>query len=291
MITKHQYTLHERHSITRVGCSSARARAHAAAPAVISKRRHLLRNKQLPPCVQDFPSVTVPIGLFFAHVARPLLPRYYSISSSPKQHPTTVHITAAVVAEATPSGRVHSGVATAMLARLPAGAPLHVFIRKSTFRLPASPGKPVVMVGPGTGLAPFRAFLQERAAAAAAGAPLGPALLFFGCRDPEKDYIYRDELEAAAAAGTLTHLSAAFSRTSAPKTYVQHDLLRHKCDVFAALDGGGTLFVCGDAKHMARDVHRAVLDVAKGCNGGGDAAAEAWVAALQQRGCYLQDVW
>jgi NADPH-ferrihemoprotein reductase len=236
--------------------------------------------------------VEVPLGLFLAHVTRPLLPRYYSISSSPLLHPCCAHITAAVVDEITATGRRHLGVASSYLSRLSVPASLPFFIRKSTLRLPADPGNAVVMVGPGTGLAPFRGFLQHRRALRSAGAALGPALLFFGCRDPEKDYIYREELEAARDDGVLTLLSTAFSRVSNKKCYVQHRLLEERCAVFGALQSaGGTLFVCGDAKNMAKDVHKAVHDIAIRCNGCTGTEAEAWVAELQHSGRYVQDVW
>ena len=231
------------------------------------------------------------MGLFFAHVAPPLRPRYYSISSSPLRHAAAAHVTAAVVDESTSTGRRHLGVATSMLAQLPAGARLPAFIRKSSFRLPADPKTPVVMVGPGTGLAPFRGFLQQRRALRDGGAALGPALLFFGCRDPDKDYIYRDELRAARDDGVVTVLATAFSRVTASKEYVQHRMREHQCDVFEALQAGGTLYVCGDAKHMARDVHKAMLEIAAGCNGWKGHEAEEWLAQLQREGRYLQDVW
>jgi NADPH-ferrihemoprotein reductase len=241
--------------------------------------------------MQAFDSVDVPRGLFFAHIAPPLRPRYYSISSSPLAHASAAHVTAAVVDHATPTGRRHQGVATTMLAQLPPSTHVPAFIRKSTFRLPADPAKPVVMVGPGTGLAPFRGFVQHRRALRECGAQLGSALLFFGCRDPAKDYIYRDELEAALADGVFTRLYTAFSRVSSKKHYVQHRIVEHRCEVFEALQTGGSLYVCGDAKHMARDVHKAMLEVATACNGVSGHEAEEWVAQLQREGRYLQDVW
>ena len=231
------------------------------------------------------------MGLFFAHIAPPLRPRYYSISSSPLQHKACTHVTAAVIDHPTSTGRQHLGVATSMLARLPPGSQLPAFVRNSSFRLPPDASKPVIMVGPGTGLAPFRGFLQHRRALRAKGLHLGTAMLFFGCRDPAKDFIYQDELEAALADGVITSLHVAFSRVSSHKEYVQHKMLEHRCDIFAALQGGGSLYVCGDAKHMARDVHKAMLEVATGCNGVDNAGAEEWVAQLQRDGRYLQDVW
>jgi NADPH-ferrihemoprotein reductase len=241
--------------------------------------------------MQDFPSVKVPIGLFFAHVAARLQPRYYSISSSPLRHPSHCHVTAAVVDEVMPTGRRHLGVASGTLSKAKSGDLLPVFIRKSTFRLPQGFEKPIILIGPGTGLAPFRGFLQERAEQVHAGQALGPAYLFFGCRHPEEDYIYQEELEAALRQGILTGLNVAFSRVSNSKDYVQHHLLHQRCDVWEALQAGGSMYVCGDAKHMAKDVHKAVNEVVARCNGWAMAEAEAHVAKLQKEGRYLQDVW
>lgn len=148
--------------------------------------------------LQDFPSAKPTLGVFFARLAPRMRPRYYSISSSPRAacgHPPRVAITAAVVDAVAPSGRRHRGVATTHLAALAPSATVPSALRSSTFRLPRDSTTPIVMVGPGTGLAPFRGFLQEREAAAAEGAVLGPALLFFGCRHPQQDYLYREELE------------------------------------------------------------------------------------------------
>lgn len=187
----------------------------------------------------------------------------------------------------TPTGRRHEGVATGALARASDGEPFAAFIRTSTFRLPRDPRKPLVMIGPGTGIAPFRGFLQHRAAR---GDP-GAAHLFFGCRHPDRDYIYRDELAAARAAGVLSSLSVAFSRVASTKDYVQDHLIRARCEMWECLEAGGALYVCGDAKHMAKDVHRAVHELVAACNGWGGHEAEAYVARLQKEGRYLQDVW
>jgi NADPH-ferrihemoprotein reductase len=147
--------------------------------------------------MQEFPSAKPSLGVFFACLAPRMRPRYYSISSSPLATPRALSITAAVVDSVTPCGRRHRGVATTHLASLHASPGVNILgaVRTSTFRLPRDASVPVVMVGPGTGLAPFRGFLQERACMQASGEKLGPALLFFGCRHPEHDYIYQDELE------------------------------------------------------------------------------------------------
>lgn len=245
----------------------------------------------------DFPSARPPLGPFFGCIAGRLQPRFYSISSSPLAHPQSVHITCAVVSERTPAGRHHEGVASTWLAQLRPGDTVEVYTRHSTFKLPPHPAVPVVMVGPGTGLAPFRAFLQERTMLAAQGAHLGPAFLYFGCRNRRHDYIYEEELAAWAgtspSTGVLTALYTAFSREGATKNYVQHHITRNAAELWQALgpQGGGYLYVCGDAKHMARDVHRALHDAlvqATGCSGH---EAEAAVKQLADSGRYHKDVW
>jgi NADPH-ferrihemoprotein reductase len=246
-------------------------------------------------CMQvmaDFPSAIPPLGLFFGSVALRLAPRYYSISSGAGAHPTSLHITCAVVREVLPTGRVHDGVASSYLARMHPGDKLPLFVRRSTFKLPADRSAPLVMVGPGTGLAPFRGFLQERRAAAASGAALGPALLFFGCRRADQDYIYRPELEDAAADGLLTGLHVAFSRAGPTKDYVQHHLAVKGADVWKLLQApGAALYVCGDAKHMAKDVHRALVALVQQHGKMSGTQAEGWVKRLADSGRYMKDVW
>ncbi len=242
--------------------------------------------------LEDFPSAQPSLGAFFGSVAPRLQPRFYSISSSPRQHPRSVHVTCSVVREALPSGRLHEGLCSTWLAAAQPGAKLPVFLRRSSFKLPAQQGTPVVMVGPGTGLAPFRGFLQERAAAAAAGAALGPSHLFFGCRHRAHDYLYEAELLGHVAAGSLGHLHVAFSREQAAKDYVQHHLERQADAVWELLEAGrGHLYVCGDAKHMAKDVHRALVAIAQAKLRCAAPAAEAWVKALTDGGRYQRDVW
>ncbi|KNC48315.1 NADPH cytochrome P450 reductase [Thecamonas trahens ATCC 50062] len=165
---------------------------------------------------------------YFVELMPKLIPRYYSISSSHKQHPNSVHITAVVLQYVSASGLLRKGVATNYLASLAPGADTcDIFIRTSHFRPPPNPATPCIMVGPGTGIAPFRGFLQDRDADRAAGADLGPTVLFFGCRTPDTDYLYADELDAYQASGTLSSLHIAFSRVGPSKIYVQHKIAEH----------------------------------------------------------------
>ncbi len=292
--------------------------AHAADPAHAARLAHMASPqgkdayaafvtapaRSLLEVMQAFPSARPPLGVFFGAVAPRLAPRYYSISSSPRAHPGRVHISVAVVSGETPTGRHHAGVCSAWLAsRAPLGAKVPIYVRTSAFRLPRAPGVPIVMVGPGTGLAPFRGFIQERAAAAAEGASLGPATLFFGCRAPGVDDIYAAELAAAlapvaaargraAAPPPLTTLHLCYSRApGSPKRYVQAALAEQAGAVWAALAAGGCLYVCGDARAMAKDVHKALLELLAAQGGMSAAQAEAHAQALTKEGRYQRDVW
>jgi NADPH-ferrihemoprotein reductase len=269
----------------------------------------------------DHPSAcgaALPLGLFFGSVAPRLQPRYYSISSSALHSPLTVSVTAAVVREKMPvTGRMHEGVATSWLARCVAGqTKAAVWLRRSSFRLPADPQAPVVMIGPGTGLAPFRGFIQERAEILRTGtangngahngngdgapvpAALGPAVLFFGCRRADHDFIYEQELREAASrgpGGPLSALHVAFSRTpgSKQKQYVQHLMEREAGGLWSQYLSRPDchVYVCGDAKSMAKDVHRALVAVAAKEGKMGTAQAEAFVKAMADGGRYQKDVW
>ncbi|PSC71305.1 NADPH-cytochrome P450 reductase isoform A [Micractinium conductrix] len=253
---------------------------------VLSAKRSLLE------VMQDFPSARPSLGAFFGSVAPHLQPRYYSISSAPQQHPRSVHITCAVVKERMPTGREHEGVASSWLAAAKRGHRIPIFLRHSTFKLPADPAVPVVMVGPGTGLSPFRGFLQHRGELARAGRKLGPAHLFFGCRNRKHDFIYEEELEAAVANGALSQLHVAFSRDKSQKEYVQHHMEAHAAEIWGLLcESGGYLYVCGDAGNMAKDVHRTLHGIAAQVTGCTDAQAEAAVKKLSDSGRYLKDVW
>jgi cytochrome P450/NADPH-cytochrome P450 reductase len=149
----------------------------------------------------------------------------------------------------------------------------------------------MIMVGPGTGVAPFRGFLQERLALQRRGVPVGEALLFFGCRDPEQDLLYGDELRAMEAAGVV-RLHVAHSRVPGqPKVYVQQRIVEQGPEVWRLLQQGAVVFVCGDATRMAPDV-RAALAAVAGAQGGMPAESAAdWFAELRQAGRYLEDVW
>lgn len=215
---------------------------------------------------------------------RPALkPRYYSISSSPLMSPQACTITVGVHQFDTADGVRHDGLCSPYLAACAEDAALRVLVKDtgSAFHLPADPSVPLVLIGPGTGLAPLRGFIQERHAQRMQGLAVGPVLLFFGCRD-ESDYLYREELETYRDEGTLSLLAVGFSRhAGTPRTYVQ-DLLRvHGEEVRRQVAAGASVLVCGNARTMAPDVRATFAELL-----GGPVLAD-----LEAGGRYLQDVW
>lgn len=170
--------------------------------------------------------------------------RYYSISSSPKVNPDVVSITA-VTTRYTIGDRLIKGVCTNFLSKEKVGSKVPIFVRKSTMRLPHRVNTPVIMIGPGTGFAPFRGFLQERKWQKDQGKEIGDMVLFFGCRHPEHDYIYEDEIEKYAEARVITDLSVAFSRYQESKIYVQHRMYEQRQRIWGLIQSNANIYVCG----------------------------------------------
>jgi cytochrome P450 / NADPH-cytochrome P450 reductase len=258
---------------------------------VFAKRRSVLD------LLEEHKACELPLNVYLDMLPA-LRPRYYSIASSPLVSPEACAIAVAVVDEPHRAGPEHStgqyqGVCSNYLRPQRKGDAVFAFVKdtKATFRLPADPRVPVIMVGPGTGLAPFRGFLEERAALKAQGKAVGPAELFFGCRRPDQDFIYGDELKRYAADG-VTRLHVAFSRAEgAPKQYVQ-DLIAREADVlWTLLEAGAAIYVCGDASKMAPAVRQAFIDIVARKGGLTPAAAEAKIDALGAQGRYSADVW
>ncbi|KAJ3011486.1 hypothetical protein HKX48_006806 [Thoreauomyces humboldtii] len=304
--------------------------------ALIEKSR-----KDLTDLLRVFPSVKLPLSVLLGELLHRISVRYYSISSSSIEDPNKVGITAVMVRYAIPSDHpnvdgaagekgevvVRQGLATSWLERLhdeketittrvneqgsqsqdgsSITIPRHhlpLYIRTSTFRLPSNPRLPVVMVGPGTGVAPFRAFVRERfhMAKTNPAAEVGPTWLFYGCRHPDRDFLYRDEFEAMereVREGRVKmdlRIVRAFSRVDGErKVYVQERVRELATDVWRMVGvEKGTFYVCGDAKHMAHDVHQALIDIASKQGGlATEDKAKAWVKDLKSAGRYLEDVW
>ncbi|PPK95357.1 NADPH-dependent sulfite reductase flavoprotein alpha-component [Kineococcus xinjiangensis] len=221
-------------------------------------------------------------------ILKPLQPRQYSISSSPLADPHRVRLTVSVLRYTAPTGRPRTGVASAHLADAPAGSPVRVFVQRSPhFRPPADPSAPVVMVGPGTGIAPFLGFLQERRARG----HLGRNWLFFGEQHRASDFYYRDELDELFREGTLTRLDTAFSRDQRAKVYVQDRMREQGRQLWAWLREGAHVYVCGDAARMAKDVDAALRWVAAVHGGLGEDAGAAFVKRLAKERRYVRDVY
>jgi len=224
----------------------------------------------------------------FVQALAPLQPRLYSIASSLKCHPGEVHLTVAVVRYELDT-RGYQGVASCFFAeRLRRGARVTAYVQRSHgFALPADPAAPIVMIGPGTGVAPFRAFLQERAAA---GAP-GKSWLFFGNTRRELDFLYRGELEGYLRKGALARLDTAFSRDQGHKVYVQHRIREQGAELWRWLQDGAYIYVCGDAQRMAKDVDDALKEVVATHGAVGAGKAAEYVAGLAKAGRYARDVY
>lgn len=223
---------------------------------------------------------------------RQLQPRLYSISSSPLEDPTRVQVTVAEVMYSS-LGKDRVGVCSTMLSqRIQVGTRIPVYVHKNPdFRLPASPSTPIIMVGPGTGLAPFRSFILERMLQQEQqGAKPGPMVLYFGCRRRDQDYLYGNVLEGWAADGKVT-LYTAFSREQAKKVYVQDRLAQSADQVWELLQQGGHFYVCGDASSMAGAVEEALLQLVEARQGQGREGAVAYLQELSEAGRYQRDVW
>ena len=224
----------------------------------------------------------------FITLLKKLQPRLYSISSSPNAHPDEVHLTIAAV-RYDGQGRARKGVCSTFLAdRCADHTPVPVFVQTSHgFRLPTDGSVPVIMCGPGTGIAPFRAFLEERLAIGAKGRNW----LFFGDQKRDTDFLYREQLEGWVADGHLTRLDLAFSRDQAEKIYVQSRMLENAAELFYWLESGAHFYVCGDASRMAKDVDAALHHIAETAGGMSQEAAAAYIQKLKTEKRYQRDVY
>ncbi|WP_326812797.1 bifunctional nitrate reductase/sulfite reductase flavoprotein subunit alpha [Streptomyces scopuliridis] len=219
---------------------------------------------------------------------RRLRPRLYSISSSPLADPGRIRLTVSVVRYENRQGRARKGVASGFLADAAPGSPVPVYVRRAArFRPPADPATPMVMVGPGTGVAPFLGFLEERRARG----HRAPNWLFFGEQHRATDFYYRDELDELRREGTLTRLDTVFSRDQRVKVYVQDRMREHGARLWAWLQEGAHFYVCGDASRMAKDVDRALRDIAAAHGGLDEETAGVYVQQLAAERRYVRDVY
>jgi sulfite reductase (NADPH) flavoprotein alpha-component len=223
-----------------------------------------------------------------AGIFRKLPPRLYSIASSPLAHTGEVHLTVAAVRYET-YDRARKGVCSTFLAdSVKPGDSVQVFIQPNkNFRLPADGATPIIMVGPGTGIAPFRAFIEHRAALGSTGR----SWLFFGDQHYSYDFLYQLEWQDYLKEGSLTRLDVAFSRDQPEKVYVQDRMIQQARDLYQWLQEGAHFYVCGDADRMAHDVHQALISVVENQAGISREAAEAYVEDLKKTKRYQRDVY
>ncbi|HEX7517323.1 MAG TPA: sulfite reductase subunit alpha [Chthoniobacterales bacterium] len=223
----------------------------------------------------------------FIDVLAKLQPRLYSISSSLKARPNQVHFTIDVVHYES-RGRQRKGVCSTFLAERAENVPVPVFPNTSKFRLPEDGNTPIIMVGPGTGIAPFRAFLQERKAVGAKG----KNWLFFGSQHEHCNYFYKEELDELKRDGVLTRLDCAWSRDQEGKSYVQHKMLEYAAEIWKWMDSeGAQFFVCGDARRMAKDVDAALRKIIQEHGGKSEEQTNEFVEKLKSDKRYKRDVY
>jgi len=246
--------------------------------------------------LEDMPNCKPSIDHLMELLPR-LQPRLYSISSSGRVHKESIHVTAVVVEYKTKTGRTNNGVCTKWLQKMiPSNEEdqlefkIPCYVRRSQFRLPHRPQIPVIMIGPGTGLAPFRGFIQERDWQKKQGKPVGETHLYFGCRNRNIDYIYREELEQYESDGVIS-LHTAFSRDQPDKIYVTHKLKENASQIWRLIDNGAHIYVCGDAKMMAKDVHDIITDIIREHGDKSQQESEMFVKNMEQQKRYSADVW
>jgi sulfite reductase (NADPH) flavoprotein alpha-component len=221
-------------------------------------------------------------------ILRKMPARLYSIASSLNANPDEVHLTIGAV-RYNAHGRDRKGVCSMFTAeRLQPGDTVPIYIQHNeNFKLPANPDTPIIMVGPGTGVAPFRSFMQEREETGAEG----KSWMFFGDQHFVTDFLYQTEWQKWLKDGVLTKMDVAFSRDTAEKVYVQHRMLEQSKELFQWLREGAAVYICGDEKHMAHDVHQTLIDIIQKEGSLSQEEAEAYLADMQQQKRYQRDVY
>jgi sulfite reductase (NADPH) flavoprotein alpha-component len=249
--------------------------------------KNYMKERDLLDLVRDYSPWNVSAAAFVS-ILRKLPARLYSIASSQKANPDEVHVTIRAVRYET-HGRDRYGVCSVQCAeRLQPGDTLPVYIQHNpNFKLPANPATPIIMIGPGTGVAPFRAFLEEREETGAEG----KTWLFFGDQHFSTDFLYQLDWQRWLKEGVLTRMDVAFSRDTDKKVYVQHRMLEKSRELFQWLEQGACVYVCGDEKHMAHDVHAALAAILEREGGMSPEAAAAYLSEMQQQKRYQRDVY
>jgi len=248
--------------------------------------REYLSQRQIIDVVRQYPAKLD--AQQFVDTLRMITPRLYSIASSQAEVEDEVHLTVALV-EYDAHGYAHQGGASSFLStRLDEGGEVNVFVEKNdNFRLPDDGNTPVIMIGPGTGIAPFRAFMQQREAEEASG----ENWLFFGNPNYTQDFLYQTEWQRFVKDGVLNKVSLAFSRDQEQKVYVQHRMLEQGAEIYQWLEQGAHIYVCGDANHMAKDVQDALVQIVIAHGAKSDEQAEQYISDLRRAKRYQKDVY
>ncbi len=251
------------------------------------------RNRSVLDLLEAHPSCRLPFEVYL-DLLHPLRPRFYSISSSPLASPDVCSITTGVLEAPARSGAgTYAGVCSTHLAQAPLGGTVFVFVRPPSipFQPPENPHVPMIMVGAGTGLAPFRGFLQERAMLKEQKVPIGPSLLFFGCRNPDTDLLYADELADFERQGVVRVENCFSNAPGQQRRYVQAGMLECADEVWDLLQHDAVVLVCGNAATIAPGVRASLTAIFRERTGAGDGDAQAWLAGLQSAGRLVEDIW
>ena len=237
------------------------------------------------------PSIEMPLEHFLSVCPR-LQPRYYTISSSSTLHPQSIHATVSVLGEKREDGSYFKGLCSNYLADVENGAKIRGFVRASTFRLPSDTTKPIIMIGPGTGIAPMRAMLQERShQKLSRNLSVGSNILYFGCKKRDLDFIYSDELKKFERDGVLTKMHLAFSREQKEKVYVQHLLAKNALETWKLMDEEGAyIYVCGGVK-MGQDVSEALKKIVSAHGSRGSVDSKKYLDDMASNGRFIQELW
>lgn len=288
LLTHYEITVLTKPLLTQAAALTGNAQLQELVqPGHEAELKSYLNGRDLLDLIQDF-SLKGHSSQEITSILRKIPPRQYSISSSPMAYPDEVHITVRTVSYES-YGRARYGVCSTQLAqRAEVGNYLPVYIQQNDhFRLPDNPDTPIIMIGPGTGVAPFRAFLGEREETGATG----KSWLFYGDQHFTTDFLYQIEWQRWLKDGVLTRMDVAFSRDTAEKVYVQHRMLEHSREVYEWLEEGAVIYVCGDEKRMAHDVHATLLQIIEREGGLNAEQAVEYLARMQQGKRYLRDIY